>query len=121
EAMRRGREPISLLHKRTQYGVLGTEYSVREPTTIACSAQSSPPVRGGKTPPRRSRGLLWRNTQRESALTPDERLLLIEELWDSLTADPANVPLTDAQRADLQRRLDAYRDHPKTGSTWDEF
>ena len=38
-----------------------------------------------------------------SALSPDERLDLIERLWDSLS----DVPVTDAQRAELSSRLDA--------------
>ncbi|MCC6680372.1 MAG: addiction module protein [Phycisphaeraceae bacterium] len=53
-------------------------------------------------------------------LSPAERILLAEELWDSLTVCPENVPVTDAQREDLQRRLDAYRDDPKAGSTWED-
>lgn len=53
-------------------------------------------------------------------LTPDERIQLAEELWDSIAVDPSNVPITDAQRADLQRRLDADRDDPKAGSPWEE-
>ncbi|WP_044561536.1 addiction module protein [Azospirillum sp. B4] len=36
-------------------------------------------------------------------LTPEERLTLIGELWDSL--DQQNVPLTNAQRAELDRRI----------------
>ncbi len=39
-------------------------------------------------------------------LSPDERLDLIEELWDSLSADPSKIPLTDAQAKELDRRLD---------------
>ena len=39
-----------------------------------------------------------------SDLTPQQRLELIEQLWDSLTPD--EVPLTPAQSAELQRRLD---------------
>ena len=38
------------------------------------------------------------------AMTVEERLQLIETVWDSL--DPADVPLTDEQRAELDRRLD---------------
>ena len=37
-------------------------------------------------------------------LTPEERLTLLEEIWDSL--EPEDVPMTDAQRAELDRRLD---------------
>ena len=53
-------------------------------------------------------------------LTADDRLALVEELWDSLAATPEAVPITDAQKADLQRRLDAYQDDPKAGSPWEE-
>ena len=40
------------------------------------------------------------------ALSPAERLELIELLWDSLTSTPEAIPFTDAQRAELDRRLD---------------
>lgn len=50
----------------------------------------------------------------------NDRFLLIEELWDSIAANPDDVPLTDAQATDLQRRLDAFRDDPKAGSPWEE-
>lgn len=49
-----------------------------------------------------------------------ERILLVEEIWDSITADEAEVPLTEAQRQDLQRRLAAYEANPKVGSSWEE-
>jgi putative addiction module component (TIGR02574 family) len=38
----------------------------------------------------------------------DERIKLVEELWDSIAADQKALPLTPAQRAELDRRLDAY-------------
>lgn len=40
------------------------------------------------------------------ALSPAQRLELIELLWDSLSSAPEAVPFTDAQRAELDRRLD---------------
>ena len=52
-----------------------------------------------------------------SRLTPDERLVLIAQLWDSL-ADH-QVQLTPAQQAELERRL-ATLDHDRTQSvTWE--
>lgn len=49
-----------------------------------------------------------------------DRLRLAEELWDSVAAESeAPFDLTEAHRHDLQRRLDAYRDDPKAGSTWE--
>jgi putative addiction module component (TIGR02574 family) len=37
-------------------------------------------------------------------LTPTERLDLIEKLWDSFSGE--EVPVTEAQRQELERRLD---------------
>ena len=38
----------------------------------------------------------------------DQRLHLVEDLWDSIAADQQSLPLTDEQRSELDRRLDAY-------------
>ena len=49
-----------------------------------------------------------------------ERLELIERICDSLVDEPDSVPLTDAQRREIDRRLDSYaRQRPRL-STWDE-
>jgi putative addiction module component (TIGR02574 family) len=53
-------------------------------------------------------------------LSVDDRLALVEEIWDSIAADPESVPVTDAQKQDLQARLDAYKENPKAGSPWEE-
>jgi putative addiction module component (TIGR02574 family) len=53
-------------------------------------------------------------------LSVAERILLVEELWDSIAATPEAVTLTEAHERDLERRLDAYRDDPKAGSPWEE-
>jgi putative addiction module component (TIGR02574 family) len=53
-------------------------------------------------------------------LTAEERLRLLEELWDSLCATPEAIPLTNAQREELDRRLDELdRDGP-VGIPWEE-
>ena len=49
-------------------------------------------------------------------LTTDERLTLIGRLWDSL-AD-ADVPLPDAQRAELENRLASFEEERSRGVTW---
>ena len=38
----------------------------------------------------------------------DERIKLVEDLWDSIAADQSALPLTTDQKAELERRLDAY-------------
>lgn len=42
------------------------------------------------------------------ALPVEERLKLVEDLWDSIAADQEALPLTAEQEAELDRRLDAY-------------
>ena len=51
-------------------------------------------------------------------MSVDERLALIEQLWDSL--DPEDVPLTDEERAELDRRLDEMENDPERGIPWEE-
>lgn len=53
-------------------------------------------------------------------LSVAERILLVEELWDSIAASPGDVGLAESHRHDLQSRLDAYRDDPKAGAPWQE-
>lgn len=43
-----------------------------------------------------------------SDLPVDERIKLVEELWDSIASDQDALPLTEEQKAELERRLDAY-------------
>jgi len=38
----------------------------------------------------------------------DERIKLVEDLWDSIAAEQKALPLTSEQMAELDRRLDAY-------------
>ncbi len=52
------------------------------------------------------------------ALTPEERLLLIEKLWDSLDND--HVDLTAAQQAEVERRLDDMDVNPDDVISWSE-
>ena len=47
-----------------------------------------------------------------------ERIRLVEEIWDSIAEIPEAVPLTEEQKAELDRRLDAYHKDPDTGSPW---
>jgi len=41
-------------------------------------------------------------------LPVEERIKLAEELWDSIASDQKALPLTTEQKAELDRRLDAY-------------
>jgi len=38
-------------------------------------------------------------------LSPEEQLELLERLWDRLSRQPERIPITDAQKQELERRL----------------
>ena len=53
-------------------------------------------------------------------LSPDERLELIEDLWDSLSSKPEVLALTDAQRDELGRRIDDMDQDETLGIPWQD-
>lgn len=50
------------------------------------------------------------------SLSPSERLALIAQLWDSLEQD--QVPLSQAQATELERRLDTLGQDRRQSTTW---
>lgn len=54
-------------------------------------------------------------------LSPAERIQLAQDLWDSVAADPATLPpLSDAQRKEVEHRLDEHARDPSAAAAWDE-
>ncbi len=53
-------------------------------------------------------------------LSQSERILLAEQLWDSIVEDQDSLEVTEAQMELLQQRLSAYKASPDEGSTWEE-
>ncbi|HWW92099.1 MAG TPA: addiction module protein [Vicinamibacteria bacterium] len=49
------------------------------------------------------------------ALSPEEQLDLLEEIWDRLSQHSAGIPLSDGQRAELDKRLDALENEIRAG------
>jgi putative addiction module component (TIGR02574 family) len=49
-----------------------------------------------------------------------DRIRLVGDIWDSIAASEDEVPLSDAQREELQRRLETYRRDPRAGKTWED-
>lgn len=45
----------------------------------------------------------------------DERIRLVEDLWDSIAEDQAALQLTPEQSAELDRRLDAFESDGSLG------
>ena len=53
-------------------------------------------------------------------LSQSERILLAEQLWDSITDDQDTLEVTDAQMKILQQRLAAYKASPNEGTSWEQ-
>jgi putative addiction module component (TIGR02574 family) len=53
-------------------------------------------------------------------LSQSERILLAEELWDSITENQDSLEVTAAQKKILEERLAAYKASPNEGSSWEE-
>lgn len=50
-----------------------------------------------------------------------QRIELVQRLWDTIAADQAKVPLTQAQRAELDRRLAALDADVREGKSFGEL
>ncbi|MBS0307866.1 MAG: addiction module protein [Proteobacteria bacterium] len=46
-----------------------------------------------------------------------ERIQLVEDLWDSVAMQATELPLTEAQRVELDRRLAMHQANPGRGVT----
>lgn len=54
------------------------------------------------------------------ALPVAERVRLVEAIWDSISAVPEALPLTEWQKQELDRRLAELEANPDEGSTLEE-
>ncbi|MBS4027510.1 MAG: addiction module protein [Ignavibacteriales bacterium] len=53
-------------------------------------------------------------------LSVDEKILLVEELWDNIAASPKDIPLHDWQIKELDKRLVAHEINPDDVVSWEE-
>jgi putative addiction module component (TIGR02574 family) len=53
-------------------------------------------------------------------LSVEERISLVQEIWESIAAEVDQLPLTDAEREELDRRLAAHRANPAAAIPWEQ-
>jgi putative addiction module component (TIGR02574 family) len=53
-------------------------------------------------------------------LPVQERIRLVEALWDTIAQHPEFIELTPAERRALDRRMEAYLKNPSEGTPWPE-
>ncbi|WRH68073.1 MAG: addiction module protein [Planktothrix sp. GU0601_MAG3] len=52
-------------------------------------------------------------------LTIHEKLQLIEDIWNSVVIDADQIPLTQSQKQELDRRLASYQNIENEGESWE--
>jgi putative addiction module component (TIGR02574 family) len=55
-----------------------------------------------------------------SQLNKNEKLLLVEALWDSIASDPEEVDVPDHHKSILEQRLQTLEEDKKNGTSWKE-
>lgn len=60
-------------------------------------------------------------TEEAKKLSIPERIALVEEIWNSIAEDSEDFKLTQAQKQELDRRLESFRADPSQARTWEEI
>lgn len=55
-----------------------------------------------------------------SQLNKNEKLLLVEALWDSIASDPDEVEVPDHHKSIITERLKTLEQDKETGSNWEK-
>jgi putative addiction module component (TIGR02574 family) len=59
--------------------------------------------------------------QKIASLPLEERIHIVQAIWDSIAAEQAYPELTEAQKQELDRRIDDTAANPDDVMTWDEI
>ncbi len=54
-------------------------------------------------------------------LSVSEKILIVEEIWDSIAKGNEYPELTEAQRVELNRRIDSYHAGSFRGRSWKDI
>jgi putative addiction module component (TIGR02574 family) len=52
-------------------------------------------------------------------LSISERILLAEQLWDSVISEQVSIEISEAQKEELDKRLTSYEKDQNSGQSWD--
>lgn len=55
------------------------------------------------------------------SLSVAERIQLVEDVWDSIAAEPEELPFSDEVMQELDRRLAEHAANPGAGRPWAEI
>jgi len=60
-------------------------------------------------------------TDEAKKLSVAERIVLVEEIWDSIAEDNGCFELSESQKEEIDRRLASFQANPSQGRSWDEI
>ena len=60
-------------------------------------------------------------TDEAKKLSVAERIVLVEEIWDSIAEDNGCFELSETQKEEIDRRLVSFQANPSQGRSWDEI
>ncbi|VAX22456.1 hypothetical protein MNBD_IGNAVI01-1057 [hydrothermal vent metagenome] len=53
-------------------------------------------------------------------LTIDKRILIVEDIWDSIVSSNEALSVSENQKTELNKRLNDYKNNPSDITEWDE-
>ncbi len=56
-----------------------------------------------------------------AALSVEERIRLVQAIWDSIAAEQAYPELTEVQKRELDYRIEDYEKNPDNVLTWEDI
>jgi putative addiction module component (TIGR02574 family) len=56
-----------------------------------------------------------------SKLSTPEKILLVEDLWDTISADDTAIPVPESHKAELDKRFKRYQSAPGTLLSLDDL
>ena len=56
-----------------------------------------------------------------SKLSTPEKILLVEDLWDNISADASSIPVPESHKAELDKWIKRYQSAPGTLLSLDEL
>jgi putative addiction module component (TIGR02574 family) len=48
-----------------------------------------------------------------------ERVQIVEDIWDNISNTPEELPLSESEKAELDKRLSSYQQNPDEGISWE--
>ncbi len=52
-------------------------------------------------------------------LSVAEKIQIVEDIWDSISQNPEQLVVSEAEKLELDKRLESYKQNPNDGIEWE--